>query len=528
MLKIAHLRRIFERATLPVMGKRAIVPLILAGAAFIAIVPLFFLPISAARIAMSPDEAANAFSARVFRTDLAMRVDMPILTDLPWLHPRSFVSQGPEMVPVGFLGLPMILGTLSLIFGDLIFLLFTPFLVASVVYPLSRITEGWKRPSRLLMIAAWLTFPTVVLYADRGLFPNLNVVCLTIWSLYLIWRRRSAWRCVASGALLGLAIAIRPIEAFWILPWVWLAWRERKDPQELSVERTWITLTSLGVFVVAFVHFFVAYRTYGDPFAIGYWLHDAAVSSGGPDASAASRWPFGFHPMHVWFNVKNYFGVYLWPWMVIAVLSVIVSWKRRSVRRMILVGIWTVISLCLIYGQAVYQDHVGLNVTSTGNSFLRYLLPIAPLIVLAIGSGAEWVLRCMKPVPARTLLATVGVLLSVFGIWTAFAKDDEGLLATAKELQGYAALRASMDASIPKTAIILSDRSDKIFFPDYLSASPLPPLSEVMHLLSVTDAPVYLYARTLDEQTKAQLDAAGIKAVQFIAGPRESLYLLST
>ena len=510
------------------MGKRAFVPLLLGLAALLTVIPLFFLPFSSGRIFMSPDETANVFAAKMFRQTLSMRTDMPILADLPWLHPRSFVSQGTGLVPVGFLGLPMVLGALSVIFGDLIFLLFTPLLVASVVYPLSRMTESWKIPSRLLTIGAWLTFPTVILYANRGLFPNLNVVCLTIWAMYLLWRRRSAWRCIGSGILLGLALAIRPIEAFWILPWVWLAWRERKDPQHRNVERTWLVLMSLGVFIVAIVYLLVAYRTYGDPFAVGYWLRDPVLSSGVPSVTEASRWPFGFHPMHVWFNVKNYFGSYLWTWMTIAITSVAVAWRQRPLRRTLFVGLWTVVSLVLVYGQAVYQDHVGLNVTSTGNSFLRYLVPIAPLIALAAGCVAEWALRRMKQVTAHTLVASIGVLLLVLGMWTAVARDDEGLLATATELHGYASLRSSMDATIPKEAIILSDRSDKIFFPDYRSASPLPSFFEIKRLLSVTDVPVYLYARTLDAQTSARLDAEGIRAAPVLAGPRESLYLLSS
>jgi len=518
MARVVHSYRMFKH-----IGVR----LLFAFAILAQILPLLILPTAGFASYLSPDETAVAVSAVNFGLSGRMGISEPLLAQFPWLHPRSFVSIGDAtMAPVGFLGLPMVVGIFGQAFGELVFLVFAALFVLSVIYPLIRFTESWHVGPRLLVVSVWLSFPTVILYANRGLFPNLNAVCLTIWAAYLIWRKRSAVRSLGAGLVLGLALAIRPVEVFWMLPWIWLAWQSREKGKHPH-ERKWFWYSAGGVVIIGIIYSYVAYLTYGDPFAIGYWMRDAViVGAGGAASVAMARWPFGFHPMNVWFNVKNYLFGYLAPWTILTILAAIATWKQKRLRRAWFVGAWTIISLILVYGQAIYQDHVGLNVTSTGNSFLRYLIPLAPVAALAIGALAEWFTKKINRKYAYVLVGMIVVSLYIFGAWTALSRDDEGVLADVRVRKENTDILFDTMQLVPSNAIILSDRSDKIFFPAFTVASPLPPASEIYRLLQTTNRPVELYTRTLDPHRLYVLGSSNISVDELLSGQTESLYSL--
>lgn len=484
--------------------------LLLPGALF------FVIPSVGSSVFLSPDETANAVSARTFAWQRNMRYEEPLLEQFPWLHPRSFVTQGTAMVPVGFLGLPILLGIIWKLVGEWGLVLFTPLLALSVAFPLWRFTSKWGRTSQAATVLTWLSFPTVILYANRGLFANLPVVCLTVWACYFLWDERVVRRASSvalAGLCAGFAIAMRPTEIVWVLPWLWLAMRP------LSLRRREVSEVLMFGFALSFPLFlaaFVAWRTYGSPDAVGYFLRDPVVIAPGyqlPPASHVSIWPFGIHPMNVLRNVWFYLVKTLWPWVVPLVAIAMLFWKKRTARPYLIAGAWTTFALVLIYGQAVYQDHVGVNFVSFGNSFLRYLLPIAPLAALAVGALAT-------KLPKRFSVAIVALLV-LLGTNMALRGDSESVLPSRQELQRYQAIRNAAVEKLGTETIILSERSDKIFFPTFRVASPLPEKSELKRLRCGYPA---LFAETLNQQEFSRWEDAGFSFMSVVENKNQTLY----
>ena len=450
----------------------------------------FVIPSLGSSIFLSPDETANAAAARTFAQAGDLRVHNQLLREFPWLHPRSFVTQETAMVPVGFLGLPVLLAIVWTFVGEWGLILYTPLLAISVTYPLWRLSAGWGRRSQVATIATWMSFPTVILYANRGLFANVPVVCLTIWACYLLWERRTIPRGCVAGMCIGGALAMRPTEIIWILPLIALAWRCRRDRLQHREGRPLVCCILLTFLPLAFTSF-VAWKTYGSPFAVGYFLRDpiatnAIMMNAETNALASSpriQWPFGIHPMNVMRNVWFYLVEMLWPWTAALVAAFAVVWKKRDARPYLGVGIWTFGALVFIYGHGIYQDHVGVNVVSFGNSFVRYLIPLAVLVSFAVG-----VLVAKAP---RHLAIAGSVFLAIAGTNLALRGGDESVIPARHELEKYLRIRTDVFALIngrhPSTAenvVVLSDRGDKIFFPSsLLVTSPIPPATFVRSLL---------------------------------------------
>ena len=498
---------------------------LLIGATF------FVLPLSESSVFTSPDETANAVAARAFAAKGDMRIEDPVLLDVSWLRPRSFVTQAGAMVPVGFLGFPMVIGFLKLIFGDSAIAFFVPLLALSAAFPLWRWMHRFGRTAQVVAVVTWLSFPTVVLYANRGLFADLPVVCFAMWSAYLLWDRRVTWTSVLSGLFFGLAVAMRPIELPWLVAWIAGAWLTRRNPTKDEKHDLAIFISSAFLPMIATA--IIAWKTYGSPFAIGYFLRDSISGfinpTATPDVRRATSFflPFGFHPRAMWFNVKSYlFGMWA-PWTTIAIVAAIAFWKRRAARTHILLGIWTAGVGIFIYGQSIYQDHVGVNVLSSGNSFLRYLLPLSAIFALSAGALAGNVMEKYRSQRTRIIVATITFGLAYAGIGLALNGDDESILANATELQRYADIRDAAYQRFGPQTVILSDRSDKIFFPTFRVASPLPPFSKISSLVESAPATIALFSSTLDNKGIASWNEAGIELRPVFVNANQTMYVLT-
>lgn len=477
----------------------------------------FVLPSLHIPIYLSPDETAAARASRSFGEGLTMRIPDPILREYPWIHPRSLVSQGDAMVPVGFLGLPILMGIVWSLFHEWGIVLLTPLLAMSAAYPLWRFSRTFGVIGQVATVTTWLSFPTVILYANRGAFPNLPVVCLMLWATLLIWEHRSWMRSACAGVVFGLAMSIRPVEVIWAIPWMIAAWQMRPGAKKEKELWDMILFLSAAVFVLGCASL-VAWMTYRDPFVIGYALRDPVMGDAsvmGPASTVTVGWPFGFHPRNVLFNARVYFAGYLGPWALCTIVAAVI-WIKRGMRAVPLLAGWTFVALCAMYAGTIYQDHVGLNVASLGNSFLRYTLPLAPFIAISVGSLAAWLEHCISREHARTLALLATALLFLCGTWTAVKRDDEGIEADAKQIQSYATILSLAEEKLPAETIILSERSDKIFFPRFRVASPVPDESSIQHLVHDGRYPVAFFGLTADTRSEQRVYTVGNMAMVLI------------
>lgn len=490
----------------------------------------------------SPDETAVAFFARALNgKSFRVPYELPgSLAEIAGLRARSMVQDGAALVPVGFLGMPVLVAFLENI-GRGLGAWLTPLLVLSAAYPLYRISARRSRRVGVLTAILFLSFPTVLLYANRALFPNLPVVALALWSVWLILKIGSRPArpfaifhflfSIFAGLAIGAAFLIRPVEAVWMLPWLgWAfigAWGAGRGAQGSNIEpmqqggvsamrrshAIMIAIVTASAALVCFGGWIVARQTYGSGhgfFPVGYFVRDtpasvvaeAASLDAGTGSALRGGLPFGFHPRTLWLNVKTYFGSVFGLWVGLALFGIALDLRRRGGFRpgdLPLYGLaaWTAGVLLLLYGQAAYADNINGGAT-IGNSFLRYMLPLVPLLVFACALAVD---RCFNLLRGRGVVCGPAAvcLLVLLGIVTAFARDEEGVLRTRYELMRYAAIRAAAEAQLPVGAVIFSERSDKIFVAGpFIAVTPIPD-AETLTRVRAAAVPSYLFTRTLGD-----------------------------
>ncbi|HEU0051460.1 MAG TPA: hypothetical protein VFQ60_05405 [Patescibacteria group bacterium] len=507
---------------------------------------LFFLfmilPSIGGTIFASPDETAYARVAE--QIALHHRVFLPdhVVGAFPWVHPRSWISLGDKMAPVGFLGWPWVLSFFAGIGGVAFLPWIGSLLLLSASWPFFRLLLA-----RFGFWPAWLgtlvafTVPSMILYGNRSLFPNGAVLALAVWVFWLIdflihtRAKKTIWYFIISF-LAVLCLAMRPIEALWILPW-WIFAGKLLRP----TRRGWIAM-ACGILLVLLPLGWYARGAYGSFFGIGYGRADqitaktqmvtSVVSLSAPVAPASSVWwlPYGFHPRILLWNIGAYFGWLFLPWTILAVAAIAhVLWRIKrecgwkKVNPYFLLILWTLFILLLVYGSGMYIDRFGPRQATIANSFLRYLLPISVFIGLAFAYLSRLALERKS---WRTACIAAAVFLAVFGMYRATFADDEGVFSTRTELIRYASIEQSLSAWFRPGDLILSDRSDKIFFPTYRAVSPLPPPELVRNYARGADIRIGLFVRPLSQKERDEWQRAGFEIQELASFSRERLYRL--
>lgn len=494
----------------------------------------------------SPDETAVAVSlGRIMETGNAA-VYESLAPSFPWLHPRSYVATGETLVPVGFLGWPWWLAQLHRALPLIPLAWLASVLAASGVIPWYLLLRR-----RFGAAAAWWgtilawTFPSVLLYINRSFFSHLPQYSAALWALWILVtlltarqmspRRRVLLQIVA-GVLVGVSLSFRPVETIWLLPLIGLVYRSfgavvwRKQGAVFAgLLLGWIPL------------FLAQANTYGSWFQVGYWVQantdPTAVTIPQQVPAAARAWyfafaPYGIHPRNVLWNVQSFFFQFLWPWIVASSIGGVVAWWVRGKRQFfaytpaILIVGFVFAWLLLIYGSGLYTDHVRFGAVAVANSFLRYTLPFGFFFAWLMA----WVYAQLstKAAHLRWIFATVALLLVGAGIHTAFMRDEEGILATRRELVRYAAIRAAAQAAFGSNDIILSERSDKIFFPVLRAMSPMPSTEQVRALaFASTSTGLGLFSRPLSFGERDAWRKMGYDVRELQAFDRERLYRLT-
>jgi hypothetical protein len=184
---------------------------------------------------------------------------------------------------------------------------------------------------------------------------------------------------------------------------------------------------------------------------------------------------------------------------------------------------WTIATLLFLYGSGIYVDRFGPRTATIGNSFLRYFLPLAPLCGLA--AAFLW-RRVVVPRAWQKIGIACVAFLCVFGVYRGFIADDEGVLATRYALAQYPMIREEARRWFRPGDVILSERSDKVFVPEFRAVSPLPPYEQVGILARSGSVRVGLFARPLSQTQKDDWRRVGLDAQELISFPREKLYQL--
>ena len=424
----------------------------------------------------SPDETAASVFAKRIAVGESMPIAEPSNQHLEQIvHPRSTTVVGATIVPQGFPLQFFLWGWLTRLSGLPIWV-WTPVLAAlslPVLFALFRLVF----PTRIAFTATLLAFvhPAVLYYTSRGLYPNAPQLFVLFWSLWFLASSKP-WKWAVGGALLALAIAFRPSEILWmsiVAAFVVSVQRQRLTPYHLFAG----ALGFLGVAGLAFSF----YRAVYGAALIGYRVPratNASIHFGISSAGAILR--------HAW----DYLAVLFW-WLTIPAAGGLVALLRTQqisnvqVRRYGMFFCAVAIPLLLLYGSWDLRDSVSEQSITIGTSFVRYWLPLSILALPLIVYGLEQI-RAHSVLLCLLLLASL-LYPTVWGF--------ESLARDIGVSQQDALLRDEAKTVLPAHAVLLLERSDKIFWPTYpVIVGALEP-EKVLHLLPrvAASTPVYLH-----------------------------------
>ncbi len=480
---------------------------------------------------LSPDETAVFTLAHSGITDGRFGIQDARTAEFLWAHPRSFTTQDGWLIPVGFPLWPVLLSLVGWIRTGGLILWASVLLSASSIIPLVLIAQrcwSWSRARALLWAGSILLFPVAILYGARSGFTLMPQLALGAWSAWFLLRG-TANRLTASavGVLCAVTLGLRPTEVVWLLPVLLVCWYQGRALWH-GRTRGLLLGAGIGMAAVAGVHWWV----YGAPWAIGYLLPPSALKTASSlaAASAPASWrrffPYGFSLSQLRQNLQASFELGLWAWMSIWVASVIgwlfsrrSSWKTPSSVALAFL-FWTTGWLLLYYGQGRYADHIGGQAMHLGSSFLRYLAPA----LLGWMGWTAWHLLSRPGRRAAFFSMLLLVISMVAGVAWAYMDPEDGLLRGRRERTQYAIVRADVLAMTDTRTVWISDRSDKMLFPERLSVSPLPSKDAIREFLQAGEGSVLLYARPPRQQERDLWSQAGLELLERAHYERENIY----
>ncbi|MDD4995667.1 MAG: hypothetical protein PHW53_04375 [Patescibacteria group bacterium] len=451
----------------------------------------------------SPDETANYFFINLFSEQSRIWTFEPTNFLLDGIvHPRSIQVINDFLVPGGFLGMIFIYGIAAKLITPALTVYLTPLFAVIASWAFFAMVKKYLGERYGLL--AWLLLlvhPAWWYYTSRGLLPNVLFLSLLIISVYFIIilpfaeRRRRAgldaggliignldW--ISAGLFLGLALFVRPAEA----PWIWLAGAALIVMNYKKIKWVRVAAFAAAAFLIFSPTLILNNYLYGGALRTGY--NAAAIQASVSAVDAAVRettsegvaftalksmiLPFGFEPRNILNNFVDYMLLFTWAYSAFCLAGIALA-VVRGFRRKLYRGFWQyiiifgLVTTCLIavYGSWEFSDNINPFKTTIGNSYLRYWLPSFVLgIPLAVWFMRETIGRIKSRVIKTTAFVAIVIAFVVLGASTAMWGEDEGLVYVRKNLWRYEAVAERVMQITPDDALIVTDRSDKIFFPE--------------------------------------------------------------
>jgi hypothetical protein len=469
------------------------------------------------KIFNSPDETANYFFIQQFAKNNDFFSPEPLNAFLDNnLHPRSISYNGFSLVPQGFIGLPLFYGFLAKIFGLFFLKFFTP--LAAVLGALAFfgiVKKIFNEKIAFYSMFLLLLFPVYWYYSARYLYPNvpsLSLFLIAVWALLsgaLAKGARREYLFIFAPAL-AIAIAIRPIEAVWMLPIIIAVIIARKK-----------NIYPIKIFYAFAIMMFLAIPVlksnlvlYGGAFGSGYNL------SGPVSADAVA-------------SVHRILIGYFWWYSAPAILGFIFLFFGKIKREekfyifsAVAVSAW----LIFFYGSGALADNPNLRLT-LGDSHFRYWLPIFVFMIPFV--ALFWARLAEKLKQEKILLPAALAFTAVLSLFTVYFSVDDGLSSIAKVLGSNYEIKSEVLTIVPEKGIIITGRQDKIFFPDrrVLYAEKLLADELIAEMSALPGVEFYYYGLGLNRKDMAEADSflktRGLKLERARIFGKEVLYKIS-
>lgn len=410
----------------------------------------------------SPDETANYFFANRFvkTGEMAYYEPQNLLVD-DIIRPRSLNSINGKVLPVSFLGMILLYGSIAKIFGVWIILFLTPFLaVAGILFFYFFIRKVFN--SNIAYLSSLLLFfcPAYWYYSEKAMYHNVGFVVFLIISLFFLLNKKFKLNILISGFFCGIALTFRTSEIFWIAgTFILLFFYYRK---QIKISK--IILFVLGILIALSPVFYYNQNLYGSPLANGYSIgQSASVDSG---TKLSFLFPFGIDFKLIVKNFYNYFIVLFWFLSLPAILGATIFLKSKKTKKQkayfwlyVFASIW----LLICYGSWSIKDNISYSDITIGNSYTRYwiLIYVFALPFMAIFLKKLYYSGWIKQKIAF-LLTIIYILFSVNAV---FFANEESILNVRKNILTYQKTSKNILSITEKNAIIITEYGDKIFFP---------------------------------------------------------------
>jgi len=126
------------------------------------------------------------------------------------------------------------------------------------------------------------------------------------------------------------------------------------------------------------------------------------------------------------------------------------------------------------------------------------------------------------------VFSVVLALVALMGVYSAFFRDEEGIWATRRELLRYVTVRSAALTTFSSEDVILSERSDKIFFPLFRAVTPLPTSDQIKFLATYASSTALgLFSRPLSFSERDAWRKIGYDVHELQTFDRERLYRLT-
>ncbi len=439
----------------------------------------------------SPDETSNYFFTKNFAQNDSIikslnynKNEIGELAEL--IHPRSVAINNFNLVPISFMGIILIYGTIAKIFGIWIIQYLTPiFSIIGVIFLYLLIKKVFNKKIATISSLLVLINPAYWYFSSKLLMHNILFLSLLIIAYYFFMlsiKDKKIIYFALWGFFLALSLITRTSEFLWIFMSLILIaiFYKLKINYKILIAGIIFLLTTLPVFC-----FNKTYNGSYTKFSYAENLDKSVVSSSISNPQNANiftkiyniTFPFGINIKNIVYMTYNFFLKLNWIFCLLLFLSILILFiKRKNItkKELAFIILWFLVGLYLFiyYGSWHISDNAISNSVTIGSSYMRYLLPFFIISSILIAIAINKLNR------NKLTIIIVAILISIFAnISYTIVYDDkiDGQKNLSKNINDFYVLKKLIIEQTPKNSIILTNRSDKFIFPErnvvYLNGS---------------------------------------------------------
>jgi hypothetical protein len=479
------------------------------------------------RIFSWPDAMANNFFIDNYIKHGSFVKEEPYnVALLGLIHPRSTNVFNGDIVPTGFLGMIVLYGWLGKIFTAKFIIYLTPLLASLCSLFFYGLVKRLIN-ARAAFIASFmlLTLAPFWYYANLSMLNTIPMIFCLLAGFYVLVKQSEIKSdqlklvlTFAGGLLISFAIFIRYIEFIWIVLLVlvlWLFYFRKTSLMQIAV-------FVFGAAIPLVTLLYYNYEIYGEVFTVGYLKMNSEADLFGrlPGEFAVQNSnsildyikfliiPFGFNPKAILKTAFAFVYEFLNPYFFAFVIGG-VYWLYKYVRKQLSKAqktyFWMALLSCcwliFFYGNWKFIDPLVLKNNTIGSSYARYWLPVYIMMLPFIAFWLDKVFQLKALKAIKISLVTILLLgLASFSFHNVYQVKGDGLFNQKKVITSYYQQYDKVTDLIEDSAIIINNRADKLFFPNYrmvmfeLNYAIFPIIEKI-----VKDVPFYYYTLMPDK-----------------------------